>query len=205
MQNLIKYIVLAFLLVNGLAHAQFSNQNNDSSLIQFSGVVLTADSLKPLPYCAIIIENKNIGVLSDFQGFFSLVVNKGDTISFEFLGYRDKKYCVPDTLSQDRYSIIQLMVEDLIYLNETVIYPWNTKQQFKEAFLKSYIPADDLLRARRNLELQRLKDLGLDTKDKYFKAYTQNYANQNIPQNNFLNPYAWKSFLSDWRSGAFKK
>ena len=55
MQNLIKYIVLAFLLANGLAHAQFSNQDNDSSLIQFSGVVLTADSLKPLPYCAIII------------------------------------------------------------------------------------------------------------------------------------------------------
>ena len=138
--------------------AQSDTLDADPSLLQFSGVVLTADSLKPLPYCAIVIKNKHIGVLTDFQGFFSLVVHKGDTLQFQFLGYNDKQYIIPDTLTEKRYSIIQLMVEDLIYLDETVIYPWNTKEQFKEAFIKSYIPADDLERAKRNLELQRLKN-----------------------------------------------
>ncbi len=209
----IKYILFGFLIMSTQLDAQSDTLDADPSLLQFSGVVLTADSLKPLPYCAIVIKNKHIGVLTDFQGFFSLVVHKCDTLQFQFLGYNDKQYIIPDTLTEKRYSIIQLMVEDLIYLDETVIYPWNTKEQFKEAFIKSYIPADDLERAKRNLELQRLKDLGrkVDIDGSILADnYIRNYADQfyyygQLPPNNFLNPFAWSKFFEAWQNGEFRK
>lgn len=190
-----------------------STKTGDTVLIQFSGIILTADSLKGLPYATIINKNKKVGVISNLEGFFSLVVNKGDTIAFDYVGYHHKEYIVPDTLTEERYSIIQLMTINPVYLSETVVYPWNTKAQFKEAFIHTPIPADDLARAKNNLEIDRIKQLGKKMQtdpsiiaDHYLKDYSnQFYYYGQAPPNNFLNPFAWARFFEAWQNGAFRQ
>ncbi len=187
-------------------------QAPDTVLIEFSGVVVTADSLRPLPFVSISIDGTYRGTMSDLGGFFSLVARKGETIVFASLGYKTVFYQVPDTLSKDRYSLVQMMRPDTLYLDETFIYPWPTYEQFKNAFVRTDIPDDDLERARKNIEEIEKRvitewvamDGAMNYRnyvDQYrYKLY---YAGQ-MPPNNLLNPIAWAQFIKAWKEGKFK-
>ncbi|GIR60438.1 MAG: hypothetical protein CM15mP65_30190 [Crocinitomicaceae bacterium] len=48
------------------------NSVSQTSLIQFSGVVISQDSLQPVPYCSIIDKKTKRGTTSDYFGYFSL-------------------------------------------------------------------------------------------------------------------------------------
>ncbi|MEL6972479.1 MAG: carboxypeptidase-like regulatory domain-containing protein, partial [Bacteroidota bacterium] len=70
----------------------------DSNLVQFSGMILdgTTQELVPVPYVNILVKDKGRGSYSDFNGFFSIVVEKGDQIVFSAVGYRTVEYTIPD-------------------------------------------------------------------------------------------------------------
>ncbi|MBI3501192.1 MAG: carboxypeptidase-like regulatory domain-containing protein [Bacteroidetes bacterium] len=186
--------------------------SQDKDLIQFSGVVVEADSLKPVPFTKILIKNSNRGTLADFYGYFSFVAQKKDTLVFSATGYRKSHYVIPDTLKGNKYSLIQLMKYDTIYLKETIIYPWPTKEQFKEVFLNMNVPDDDLARAKKNLDREQMKEqyetMGMDGSMNY-KAAMSNYQSRlywagQYPPNNLLNPFAWAQFIKMWREGKLK-
>lgn len=188
-------------------------QSQDEDLVQFSGVVVTSDSLQPLPYTSIIIKHTYRGTISDFYGFFSFVAKEKDTIEFTTIGYRKAVFIIPDTLTDNRYSLIQAMHRDTILLKEAVIYPWPTKEQFKQAFLSLDVPDDDLARARKNLEMQRLQEIAenlppdgsLTYKYTMQQQYSRLYTVGQLPMNNLLNPIAWAQFIKAWKNGDFKR
>jgi hypothetical protein len=174
---------------------------------------VTSDSLKPIPFVSIIVKNTNRGTVSDYYGFFSFVARMKDTIEFSALGYKKSKFYVPDTIKDSRCSLIQILTGDTILLKEALVYPWPTKEQFKEAFLALRIPDDDLERAKRNLNPERLTFLAenapMDARMNYKNnLYTQSsriyYAGQ-VPVDNWLNPVAWAKFIEAWQNGEFKK
>jgi hypothetical protein len=182
-------------------------------VLQLSGLVLTSDSLMGLPYATVLIKGTGRGTVTDYQGFFSLVVAKGDTIEFSCVGHRTNSFIVPDTLSLDRYSVIELLTRDTVYLPETQIFPWPTKEQFKQAFLSINIPEDDYERAKRNLDRDRMKEIGMSMKmdgkenaDFYFRneSYKYYYYGQ-VPPMNIFNPLAWAKFIEAWKNGEFKR
>jgi hypothetical protein len=188
-------------------------QKNEQKLVQFSGVVVSGDSLKPVPFSNIFVKKTRRGTMSDYFGFFSFVAHAGDTILFSALGYKKTHFIIPDSLSNNKYSLIQVLTNDTILLKETVIYPWPTKEQFKEAFLNIRIPDDDLDRAHRNLERaemrDRMEDTRMDGSMNYKYAMQQQssrlyYAGQ-LPPNNLLNPIAWAQFIRAWQNGEFKR
>jgi hypothetical protein len=190
-----------------------SNVKKKETLIQFSGVVVEQDSLKPSPYSSIIIRGKNRGTISDYYGFFSFVAQAGDTIDFSAVGYKKAEYVIPDTLSTNKYSLIQVLRKDTIYLKETVIYPWPSKEHFKEAFLRLNVPDDDLERAKKNLAREEIReqfgtmpmDASMNYKNTMQQQYSKLYYAGQYPPNNLLNPIAWAKFIEAWRRGDFKK
>ena len=207
-------IVILVLLLASKADAQRVND-----LVQFSGVVVTADSLRPVPFATISVANTGKGTSSDYLGFFSIVVHKNDLISFSAVGYRSGLFRIPDTLSENRYSMIQVMSSDTIMLTETVIYPWPSKEQFRHAFLTLRIPDDDIEIARRNLAYMEMREIYGRNYDPERYGFTpgQSYHNymsgqadklyyrgQTMP-NNLLNPIAWAKFIQAWKRGDFKK
>lgn len=203
------YLILLLILVSTNITVA---QQKDTSLVQFSGVVVTADSLKPIPFVSILIKQTYHGTISDFYGFFSFVAHKGDEIVFSSMGYKTVFYTIPDTLMRDRYSLIQVMRPDTLIMNETVIYPWPTYEQFKQAFVKLDIPDDDMERARKNIEVIEKRiineswqmDGAMNYRNYIEKTTGKYYYAGQLPPNNLLNPFAWAKFIKAWKDGKFK-
>ena len=203
-----------FLLLLSLCVWSFSQaQEKDADLIQFSGVVVTIDSLLPVPFATILVKGTNRGTTSDYYGYFSFVAKKGDTLVFSSVGYKKSEFFVPDTLIGNRYSLIHSMVQDTIEIETVDIFPWPTPEQFKEAFLALNIPDDDLEIARKNLNPQSLaekaKSMPMDGSLNFKWANQQRtnqlyFAGQYRP-NNLLNPIAWAKFIEAWKRGDFQR
>jgi hypothetical protein len=189
------------------------DQNQPRQVLQFSGLVLTSDSLAPVPFTSIWIKNTRRGTISDFHGFFSITLRESDTLQFSAVGFKDVIFVVPDTLTSPRYSTIQLMTRDTINLPETVIYPWPTREQFRYAFLNTQIPDTDYDRAIRNLERaelrERMENMPMDGYANFNymnRQYADRmyYAGQRPPMKIF-DPIAWGKFIQAWREGKFKR
>lgn len=204
-----KVVFLFLILISFHASAQVSKDK----LVQFSGVVLSIDSLTPVPFTSILIRETYRGTISDIYGFYSFVAVEGDTVEFSAIGFKKALYVIPKNLEDSRYSLIQVLHPDTIMLRETIIYPWPTREQFKQAFLAAQIPDDDLERAKKNLAHEALRDAAENVADDGSLAYKYSvqqhssrlYTAGQYPVNNLLNPIAWLKFIDAWKRGDFKK
>ena len=134
-----------------------SAQSQEKKLIQFSGLIIHADSLIPLPFVSISNISRNYrGTFSDMRGFFSLVVAEGDTIHISFLGYQKQELVIPKNLQNNSLNAIFKLRPDAIDLPMVYIFPFATVEQFKQAFIKLRLPDDDMMRAQRNLDERTL-------------------------------------------------
>ena len=211
-----KSIKLLGILLCGLCFTNDIKAQENSDLIQLSGVTISRDSLFPVPFTTVMVKNANRGTTSDYYGYFSFVAKKGDTLIFSSIGYRKAEFIVSDSLLGDRYSLIQTLSRDTVVLETVNIYPWPTAEQFKEAFLNLDIPDDDLEIARKNLDPEfmedRLENMPMSA-SMNFKFQNQQranalyYAGQSRMNNlsNLLNPIAWAKFIEAWKNGDFKR
>lgn len=189
-----------------------AGQRSDSTLIQFSGIFLDADSLIPVPHVSVQVKGDKRGTTTDYFGAFSFIARAGDTVVFTHIGYKPFQAVIPDTLKTRRYTLVQLFHRDTYMLPEAVIFPWPSKEEFKEAFLTMFIPDDDLERARKNLEREAIRDANdpynNDGRINYMhlqQAYVEKiyYVGQPPPISVF-NPFAWAQFFAAVKEGKLK-
>ncbi len=202
------------LLLLALLAARVSNaQTGYDNIVQINGVVMTADSLRAVPGATIQVKNKNRGVETEYNGVFSIVVYKGDTLQFSSVGYRPKEYVVPRNIDGQYYSMIQLMVQDTFYLPETIIRPLPTKEAFDYAFKYWDIPNDQYELARRNTDAYLLRMLAytlpMDGREAQSRALRKQ-ANEAVyygqrPPFQIFNPIAWGEFFEAWKRGDYRK
>ncbi len=210
-----KFRILLALLFIGFFSMAWGQQTDQKELVQFSGLVLDGsdEQLYPVPYTNILVKEKNRGTYTDFKGFFSIVVEKGDVIVFSAIGYKTVEYTIPEDLEDERYSIVQLMTQDIINLPETVIFPWPSREHFKLEFLAMDVTPELQRRAAENLANETLRRMrndvrvdGNENADYYLRQQAREfyYIGQQPPMNIF-NPVAWKQFFDSWKNGDFKK
>jgi len=188
-------------------------QTGEKKVIQFSGVVVSGDSLQPVPFTSIGVKGTYRGTTTDYYGFFSFVAQLNDTIEFSSVGYRRGQYVIPADLRDTRYSIIQVLNRDTFTLPTTVIYPWPSHQEIYDYFLSAPVPDDDFDRAKKNLAPEKIsemaKSMPMDANMNYRNSSqqfnTRLYNAGQIPMNNLLNPIAWAKFVEAWKKGDFKK
>lgn len=184
-------------------------------LVQLSGMVMTDSDgePKPLPFAEISILNTGRGVYSDVKGFFSLAVENGDTLVFNYIGFKPAYFTVPDSLHKDHYTIFQIMTRDTIFLPQTVVYPWPDRAFFRQEFLAMDISKSMEDIAAANLaqdKIRRLMEItpadGRETSSLYLSQNAQKYyyAGQFKPMQ-ILNPMAWIEFFKAWKRGDFRK
>lgn len=181
----------------------------DSSLIQLSGIVISGETIEPLPYTTIFDRTQHRGVIADYFGYFSTVVVPGDTLLFSFFGYKTSTYIVPDTLSDNRYSIIHMIEKDTLNLPEVTVYPWPSREDFARAFIDMRPYDDALRRAQRELSGESLAfiaarlegDASLSYGAAQQLAATKLYTQNQLPANNLFNPYSWAKLIQDWKAG----
>jgi hypothetical protein len=152
--------LLLLLLILTFVHVQGQAQSQEKKLVQFSGLVLHADSLVPLPFVSISNISRNYrGTYSDMRGFFSLVVSVGDTIQISCLGYARQELVIPAGLLNNSVNAIFKLRPDAVDLPMVYIFPFATVEQFKQAFIKLRLPDDDYMIANRNLDEQSMMAL----------------------------------------------
>jgi hypothetical protein len=204
--------LIFFLLITCYSSIIYGQHDKDRDLIQFSGVVVSSDSLQPIPFCDVFIRNAHRGTTSDYNGYFSFVAKKKDIIEFTAMGFKKAVFVIPDTITRDRYSLIQALTSDTIFLSESVIYPWPSVEQFREAFIKLKIPDDDYEIARKNLAQAEIRekaknypmDGAMNYRNYIDKQTSKLYYVGQLPPNNLLNPFAWAQFIKMWREGKLK-
>jgi hypothetical protein len=187
----------------------------DKDIIQFSGMVLDGsnDELYPVPYTNVLVKGKGRGTYSDLKGFFSIVVEAGDTIVFSAIGYKTVEYVIPTDLEDKRYSIVQLMTQDTINLPETVVFPWPSREHFKLEFLAMDVTPELQRRASENLATETLAKMrnevatdGVENANFYLRQQSREFYHiGQQPPMNIFNPVAWKQFFDSWKNGDFKR
>lgn len=210
MKKILFNTVLFLLLLSGAL--QSAAQTEDRS-IQFSGLILTPDSLEGISNVYIRVPGTMRATISDIKGYFTFVAEKGDTVLFKRLGLKTSQYIISDTLSANKYSMVKFMVEDTFYLDEAIVYPLPSRELFDYYFVKTDIPDDELEIARKNLDREKIKEqaeaMGADGAE-LGKLHLRNesqkyyYAGQIQPMNIF-SPIAWAQFIQAWKNGDFKK
>ena len=207
-------LLVGLLMVSALiASAQDHTGPSDDRLVQFTGVVVTGDSLRPVPFTNILIKDSYRGTMSDIHGYFSFVAQKGDTVLFSAVGFQRSSFAIPDSISENKVSMIHVMFTDTVTLKELQVYPWPSREQFAEAFLDLRLDDDSYRNAISNLSdaelLQRLENLPADSYQsfQYQMALDQTrlYYSGGTPPINIFNPIAWAQFIQAWQNGDFKK
>lgn len=203
-----KLVLLSIVVLGSLG-------SKGQDIIQFSGLILTSDSLYPIPYSNISIKGRGVVAFSNWQGYFTFTGYKGDTIIFSHAEFKESSYIVPDTIKRQRYHLVKLLTKDTMNLEAAIIYPFPSRQTFDHVFVNNEVPDDKLERARKNLEREELKEqmksLPVDGKESFRGAmqqyYTQKlyYGGGQLPGLNVLSPTAWKQFFDAWKRGDFKK
>lgn len=226
MKNTIRVIRSIFLLsislfLAGQAAAQQPQDNKSAEskkLIQFSGLIVTNmdGNMVPVPYASVFIPDKKRGTYSDYRGFFTIVAEKGDVIRFNCIGFKPVFSTVPDTLTQDRYSVVQIISQDTINLPQVVIFPWPSRENFKVEFLKMDVTPELQRIAAENVaneylaEARKNPDIvpygGKESANFYLRQQAKEYVYiGQTPPMNIFSPLAWAQFFKAWQNGDFKK
>ncbi|MEN9686206.1 MAG: hypothetical protein RLZZ28_1992 [Bacteroidota bacterium] len=213
MKKTLRYIlpVITFFILQK-SSAQEGNPYRDS-IVQLYGVVMTADSLQGIPSCSVIVEGRGRGTITSFDGVFSIAVLKGDRITFSSIGFKNRSIEIPKNLTENQYSVIQLLVSDTAYLPATILKPRPTREQFERDFVNNKVSDDLYETARKNTDeaTRRLLLASLPADGKEAVNYqlrqqaSKAYYSGQVPPMNILNPAAWADFIKAWKRGDFKK
>jgi hypothetical protein len=214
------YLIFSLLFLS-LPSKVISQEGKTQKVTQFSGKVLSAENERPLSYTTIRIKNTYRGTIAGNDGFFSIPVHELDTIEFSSIGFKSEEVIIPQN-TLGGYTIIQYLHKDTVTLEEAVVYPWPTPEQFKEAFMSLNVRDDLMERARKNLDQQILASIssGMAMSGRenqrhsmqefansyYYAGYQTQYTELGglkIP-GSFTNPFAWARFLQALKNGDFK-
>jgi len=214
-KTLILFVIGIICLMGHSAKAQITSAEPNiyrDSVVQLYGVIMTADSLKAIPFASVVVKNKGRGTITNNDGVFSIAVNNGERIVFTCVGFKDRTILIPNNLEGNQYSVIQLMVNDTNFLPATILKPRPTRAQFERDFVNAKVDDDLYETARKNTsDAQKkiiLASLPRDGKEAVGASLSNQaakyYYSGQLPPMNILNPLAWKSFIDSWKRGDYK-
>jgi len=201
-------LTIILLLFVTAAFAQKPTKSN--KLVQFSGIITDTDSNSVVPYVTITnISNKAQKYAANYQGYFSIIVNPGDTLTFSAVGFFNKTVVLPNQITAHQYTQMIQIKPEVVYLKAVTIYPWATVEEFNRDFLTMKIADDDLAIAKKNLSRQSINGMALTLPRNSSEISNSNYRynfdrmmNVNMRQTNpLLNPFAWGKLMQQIFSG----
>ena len=129
-----RYLILIFLcaLVSSSGYAQ---------KITLKGQVWDEVLNEPIMGANVSVKGTTNGVITDFDGNFTINVNKGDVIVVSFIGYKDVTMVVKPNMKISRI----LMSEDTQMIEEVVVVGYGVQKKASSVGAISVTKGDDLL------------------------------------------------------------
>ncbi len=101
--------------------------------------MLDQESLEPISYITVRIKGTIIGVVSNYEGFFSIPIHRKDTLIFSSIGYESQTYS-PDSKTPLFKHFISIRLKTSIYQLKGVVVRGLTREQFKREFFTIKLP-----------------------------------------------------------------
>lgn len=182
-------------------------------VVQVTGVVVTGDSLMPIPYATVYRARDQRGTIADERGFFSLPTLGGDTLRFTAVGFEPQWFLVPHEHQDGRVNLVLPMGRSTVNLDAAVVYPWPAKDKFRTEFLSLDLAPDAFSLGEDRLAVLRSQDQLMDVGGDSYSTYThamrqaaiQNGYLGQLPPISILNPAAWVQFIDALRNGSFRQ
>jgi hypothetical protein len=211
--RLLHIILIIITILAFSSNVSAITDSTDVSVVQVSGLVVTGDSLFPLPYATVYRIRDQRGTTTDVNGFFSIPALEGDTLQFSSTGYLSRTVIIPDGGERNRVSIVQAMSHDTVMVNQAFVYPWPSRDRFKQEFMALGLDENEFSPGNMAADpfeiYDRLVDIGLDgqaSATEQLRQISIQQDNQSHGQtNNLLNPVAWAKFIQALRNGDLKK
>lgn len=171
-----------------------AQEEGETKVWQLSGLVVSQDSMTPIPFARIMAKTHRRYSVADANGFYSIPVVEDDTLYFYALGYRPSMFIVRNYLSDykgDKESnylyTINYLDEDPITLQTVTIFPYRNPGEIKAAILETNAPESiESINARQNLDPDALdiliKNMEVDEGERIMVA-RQLYYNQHQTRN----------------------
>lgn len=194
---------LLFALSLLISFSAFSQQTS-RPLVQFTGIVLNADSNSIVPYTNLTnISDKKRVVSSNYEGYFSFVAHERDSIRVSSIGYFSQVIVIPENLENKSYVLKIQLKPQAINLPQVRVFPWASTEEFKHDFLTVKFADDDLAIAAKNLNrgsvLAMSRTLPHDGQTNQIMNLQSMHDNLvhtgSGPTNPLLNPIAWGSLI----------
>lgn len=201
-------LTIILLLIATTIFAQDAKKSN--KLVQFSGIITDTDSNSVVPYVTITnISNKGIKYAANYQGYFSIIVNPGDSLLFTAVGFNNTMLVLPNEITDFKYTEMVRLKPETVYLKAVRIYPWATIEEFNKDFLSLKVADDDMAIAKKNLSPKSIQGMILSLPRNAAEISNSNYRynfdrmmNVNMRQPNpLLNPFAWGKLMQQIFNG----
>lgn len=191
--------------------AQETSSTVQGDIIEVSGIVVTrnaANNIEFIPFITVVVEGTRRGTYASYDGMYSIVLRKGQSLRFSGIGYRDTLIGIPESIEGPYYSMIVELQSAPVELDEVSVFPWPDRDNFRAEFL-AMNPGEALnmeALAERNLDRRAMAALADATKmdarenavylmRKQAKDYS--YMGQVQPMRIF-DPLAWGQFFRMW-------
>lgn len=204
-----------FIFLMGLFFSSLEANAQDvqeKKVIQLSGIILNSDSTDAVAGVNIYVPKKGRGTSSGRFGYFSMPVLEGDSVVFSFIGLKRQTFVVPETVENDKISLVLTMEVDEIALAEIEVMPYPTEEEFKQAVIALNI-VDPMSISRANMSpemLLRWAESMPASGNENFRYFQQAQAIQNQdlygPRTlKLLDPFAWGQFIRSIKRGDLKR
>lgn len=190
----------------------YAQEKQEKKVIQISGIILNSDSTDAVAGVNIYVPKKGRGTSSGRFGYFSMPVLEGDSIVFSFIGLKKQSFKVPETVEEDRISLILTMEVDEIALAEIEVMPYPTEEEFKQAVIAMNV-VDPMSISRANMSpemLLRWAEAMPASGNENFRYFQQGQMLQNQDLYGprpirLLDPFAWSQFIKSIKRGDLKR
>ncbi len=196
-----KKLLLALgLLISFSAYAQKAER----PLVQFSGIIINADSNTVVPYTNLTnLSYKKQVVSSNYEGYFSFVAHEKDSIRVSSVGYLSQIIVIPENIQNKSFVLKIKLKAEAINLPMVRVFPWASTDEFKRDFLAKKFADDDLALAEKNLNhgsviamARTLPHDGQTNQIMNLQSMHDNLVHTGSgPTNPLLNPIAWGSLI----------
>lgn len=196
--------LLLLLITMGAANAQGQTERR-----HLTGMVLEINNNKAIPFTSVYLKNRESGTFADNLGYFSLMAKPGDTIVFSNVGYKNIEIVLPMEMNFETYHFIQYLLPETLFLEDITIMSFPSKEQFRQAFLDTQVPREQIDRSFDNIaEMKGIMKKQAIEEQYYLEKLQQTQVYMltgEIPANNYLNPMRWSNFIRDWKAGKFRQ
>lgn len=203
-----KYFLALLLLLSSFA--TFAQEQSD--IVEVYGLVVTKGertAYEYVPFVTVAVKGTTRGTYANYEGMYSIVVKKGETLTFSAVGFKDKDVVIPADASGMYLSLTVELEATEISIEEITVFPWPDRDNLTAEFLAMQPSRAGQLEAiaKENLDKNRLLAVAANTdmdgreSSTYYlrkQASDYSYQGQQAPQRIF-DPLAWSKFFKQWK------